>query len=65
MTNEINGIWLFAGEGAFCKRKPLPRKRTQKLSRPNIHYIKTQKSAIHNKIERSKDVRWQENCLKE
>jgi hypothetical protein len=24
MNYEANGIWLFAGEGAFCKRKPLP-----------------------------------------
>jgi hypothetical protein len=22
----IDGIWLFTGEGAFCKRKPLPHK---------------------------------------
>jgi hypothetical protein len=22
-----NGIWLFAGEDAFCKRKPLPQMR--------------------------------------
>jgi hypothetical protein len=34
---EINGIWLFAGEGAFRKRKPLPQNEEFKNYRDYIH----------------------------